>query len=164
MSLINQLLDIKSNKDLQFVYIFKIELHNGNKTKVVYTIGHTKDDHAITLQELLLSHYYDADYFPRAKILRMEQIADYDQITKELQYELLDNLVYFKKLTFKGSKQMYSIDEKELLTIYHKYISDTHNVELIEMMPKWSLSDSELKELVDTSLDMTEQYYAVKVL
>ena len=156
--LINQLLDLQSDKELKYIYVFKIELTKGKKTKIIYSVCYCSDEPLIKLQEMLYSFYQTNGYSPRAKILKAEQCSDYEHITKLLQYELLDNRFHFQ-----GLSNIYSINEKELLSLYHTHIPNRDGVTMHEMMPRWSLSDAEYQELVDNSLDVTNDYYAVKV-
>ena len=158
--LINQLLDLQSDKELKYVYIFKIKLVRGKNSKIVYSVGHCSEEPVVVLQSMLYNFYKTHMYLPQAKVLKAEQSSDYEHITKLLQYELLDNRFHFQ-----GLSNVYSINDKELLDLYHTHIPNRDSVQgLEELMPSWAYSGEEIKRLQETSLDMDETYRVVKLL
>jgi len=159
MNLINYMLDITSNKPLTYICVYKIELVNKQSTKILYCIVST-DKPLDRLQQILASFYYQKGYLPRAKIVRMEQTSDVN-ILKHIQYELIDYKYYFKSIAFDGSNDMYELTNEQLV-IYDKYLPNTEGVRLEALLPQWAYSQQELDELKLNSLDINEDYIAIR--
>jgi len=157
--LIEHMLDIASNKSLTYICMYKIELVNKQSTKILYCVVAT-DKPLDRLQQILASFYYQRGYLPRAKIVRMEQTSDVN-VLEHIKYELIDYKYYFKSIAFDSSNDIYELTNEQL-AIYDKYLPNTTNVRLETLLPQWAYLEKELDELKANSLDINEDYIAIR--
>ncbi len=159
--IIKQMLDLQSNKELGYVYIFKVKFDSGNRSKVLYSLGWSLEDPVIKLQSYLLSFYKGKGYLPKAMVSRSRKVVDWEQVSERLSYELLDYKFYFGSLVFTGSNTFCEIDEKKLNALYDEAIPSVDGLKLVELLPQSFYLESELAHMAKVSVAMDEDYAVI---
>ena len=158
VSKINQILLDQSDSDY-WVYIFKIRIRGNFK----FVVGSCVGEPIIKLQELLLELHKDLNHLAQAKVLVANKVAPDSIVAYEMQeHELLHNARWFMSKAMSDYTELYNIEQEAILSVYHSFIPEVSELVLHEMMPRWSLIDSEIEERRASSVEMSEEYYLTK--
>ena len=154
------MLDKERGEVFDSCYVFKVRFDVPKGSKVLYSIGWSADP-VSKLQSILRSFYDEVGYFPKATVLRSVDLRGCEQINEKLCYELIDNLYFFREWSFVGSSAFYSVDEKELLSLFDIVVPSLDGCRLISKLPESFYLMEEKDRISRLCLEQDEDYFVL---